>query len=168
MLVNDEVKQSKILELENLKGQYEAGERLNIDADKYPIWCKCLSMLKVANINTTIYDDFLKNPSHYMINKDKIILNPEWEAEEKEAEEKRIASLHITKYDLYTNFCAPAGMSYDELVAKIKELNIQAAWELCNHVFYGVIKPFFAQISTGMSEKEIITKFEEIMAKSVS
>lgn len=168
MLVNEDLKQSKIAELNNLVGQYEAGERANIDADKYPIWRQCLSMLKSASINTAIYEDFLQSPGHYMISKGKIILNPNWEAEEKEAEQKRIANLHITKYDFYTNFCAPAGMSYEQLLAKIKELNMQAAWELCNHVFYGIIKPFFAEIPTGKTEKEIIAKFEEIMAQSIS
>ena len=38
MLVAEETKQSKIAELTNLIGQYNAGERENIDADKYSVW----------------------------------------------------------------------------------------------------------------------------------
>lgn len=168
MLVKEELKQSKIAELANLVGQYDLGERLNIDADKYPIWVKCLSMLKIADINTTIYDDFLVNPGHYMISKNKIILNPNWQAEEEEAEKERIEKLHITKYDFYTNFCAPAGISYDNLITKVEELGMKPAWELCNHVYYGIIKPFFQELPIGKTEAEIIAIFEEIMAKSES
>lgn len=70
--------------------------------------------------------------------------------------------LHITKLDFYNNFCKPAGISYNELVAKIEELNMQAEWELCNHVYYGVIKPFLSALPLGKTDEEIIAIFEKL------
>lgn len=72
------------------------------------------------------------------------------------------AELHITKLDFYNNFCKPAGISYNELVAKIEELNMQAEWELCNHVYYGVIKPFLSTLPLGKTDEEIIAIFEKL------
>ena len=70
--------------------------------------------------------------------------------------------LHITKLDFYTNLCVPAGITYDVLSAKITELGMQAQWDLCNHVYYGVIKPFLAQLPLGKTEEEIIAIYEEL------
>lgn len=161
MLVTNEAKEAKIAELQNLIGQYEAGERQNIDADKYNIWVKCLSMLRVADIDQSIYEDFLTMPTHYYIDKNKIKLNPNWEEEETQAEQMRIANLHITKLDFYTLFCKPVGISYATLVSKITELNMEAEWNLCNHVYYGIIKPFLNSLPLGKTEAEIIAIFEE-------
>lgn len=161
MLVTNEAKESKIAELQNLIGQYEAGERQNIDADKYDIWVKCISMLRIADIDQSIYEDFLIVPKHYYIDKNRIKLNPAWEEEEAEAEAKRIANLHITKLDFYTLFCKPVGISYATLVGKIAELNMEAEWNLCNHVYYGIIKPFLNALPLGKTEAEIIAIFEE-------
>ena len=72
------------------------------------------------------------------------------------------AELHITKLDFYNNFCKPAGISYNELVAKIQELDMQAEWELCNHVYYGVIKPFLSALPLGKTDEEIIAIFEKL------
>ena len=68
--------------------------------------------------------------------------------------------LHMTKLDFYTNFCVPAGITYDILNAKIEELNMKAQWELCNHVYYGVIYPFLTALPLGKTEDEIIEIFE--------
>lgn len=67
---------------------------------------------------------------------------------------------HITKLDFYNLFCKPVGISYEMLVKKISELNMQAEWELCNHVYYGVIKPFLNALPLGKDEDEIIEIFE--------
>lgn len=69
--------------------------------------------------------------------------------------------LHMTKLDFYTNFCVPAGITYDILNAKIEELNMKAQWELCNHVYYGVIYPFLTALPLGKTENEIIEIFEK-------
>ena len=68
---------------------------------------------------------------------------------------------HITKLDFFNLFCKPVGITYDVLLAKISELNMQAEWELCNHVYYGVIKPFLNALPLGKTEEEIIEIFEE-------
>jgi hypothetical protein len=70
--------------------------------------------------------------------------------------------LHITKLDFYNNFCKPVGISYDDLVAKIVELDMKAEWELCNHVYYGVIKPFLNTLPLGKTDEEIISIFENL------
>lgn len=147
--------------MQNLIGQYEAGERQNIDADKYDIWVKCISMLRIADIDQSIYEDFLIVPKHYYIDKNRIKLNPAWEEEETKAEAKRIANLHITKLDFYNLFCKPVGISYATLVGKIAELNMEAEWNLCNHVYYGIIKPFLNSLPLEKTEAEIIAIFEE-------
>jgi len=72
------------------------------------------------------------------------------------------AQLHITKLDFFTNFCQPAGITYDVLSTKITELGMQAQWELCNHVYYGVIKPFLTQLPLGKTEDEVIAIFEKL------
>ena len=70
--------------------------------------------------------------------------------------------LHITKLDFYNNFCKPVGISYEVLVEKIKELGMQAEWELCNHVYYGVIYPFLTTLPLGKTNEEIIAIFESL------
>lgn len=38
---------------------------------------------------------------------------------------------------------------------------MQAEWELCNHVYYGIIKPFLNALPLEKTEKEIIALFEK-------
>lgn len=77
-------------------------------------------------------------------------------------EQTYISKLHITKLDFYNNICKPADISYSSLVAKIEELNMTAEWDLCNHVYYGIIKPFLSALPTGKTEDEIIAIFEKL------
>lgn len=77
-------------------------------------------------------------------------------------EQTYISKLHITKLDFYNNICKPADISYTALVAKIEELNMTAEWDLCNHVYYGIIKPFLSALPTGKTEDEIIAIFEKL------
>lgn len=72
------------------------------------------------------------------------------------------SQLHITKLDFYNAFCKPAGISYSALMAKIIEVDMQAEWELCNHIYYGVIKPFLQALPLGKTEEEIIQIFETL------
>lgn len=71
------------------------------------------------------------------------------------------SQLHITKLDFFTLLIQPAGISYETLVNKINELGMQAQWNLCNHVYYGVIKPFLSALPLGKTEEEIIEIFEK-------
>jgi len=72
---------------------------------------------------------------------------------------------HITKLDFYNLFCKPANITYETLVAKIEELGMQAEWNLCNHVYYGVIKEFLTALPLGKTEDEIIEIFEKNTAE---
>ncbi len=163
--VTTETKQSKILELSNLISQYDNGERENINTSEYPQWQVISEMLKRADIQESIYDDFLENPSHYSIIDNMIIYNENWQAEAEENEAKRIANLHITKQDFYIHLCKPVGITYKTLTDKIVELNMQAEWELCNHVYYGIIKPFFNALPLKKTDAEIIKIFEQYCSK---
>lgn len=71
------------------------------------------------------------------------------------------AQLHITKLDFFTYLCQPAGISYNTLIAKVSELGMDAQWNLCNHIYYGVIKPFLSALPLGKTEEEIIEIFEK-------
>ena len=95
-----------------------------------------------------------------------LALNPNYEQEKTQIEIERIAMLHITKQDFYKYICKPAGISYDVLKEKIIELNMQAEWELCNHVYYGVVKQFLSVLPLGKTEAEIIEIFEQIMQQA--
>lgn len=75
------------------------------------------------------------------------------------------AELHITKLDFYSNFCKPIGITYEMLMEKVAECNMKAEWEFCNHVYYGVIKPFLTQLPLGKTEEEIVTVFEALCNK---
>lgn len=72
------------------------------------------------------------------------------------------AELHITKLDFFDNFCKPANISYQTLLAKVVECNMEAEWNLCNHIYYGVIKPFLSALPLGKTEDEIIEVFENL------
>ena len=115
-------------------------------------------MLETAEIDDSIYDDFLAYSTHYKITDGVIVYNENWQEEAQAAELERIGKLHIQ--DFYTYICVPAGISYDTLNAKIAELNMQPQWELCNHVYYGVIQPFLTALPLGKTEQEIIEIFE--------
>lgn len=158
----EERKQSKIIELQNLIAQYNAGERVNINAAEYPVWVKIVEMLTKADIEESIFDDFIAAPTHYKVIDNQIVFNENWQLEEEQAELYRIANLHITKQDFYLQLCKPAGIDYDTLLAKIIELNMRAEWELCNHVYYGVIQPFLSALPLGKTEDEVIAIFEKL------
>jgi len=75
-------------------------------------------------------------------------------------------NLHITKLDFFENICSPAGITYNELMAKIDEVGMRPKWEFCNHIYFGVIKPFLSLLPTGKTEEEIIEIFERIQNAS--
>ena len=90
-----------------------------------------------------------------------ILDTEEYKAEIHKVIEEVNSKLHMTKLDFFNNFCKPVGISYAALIAKISELDMQAEWELCNHVYYGVIKPFLSSLPLEKTEEEIIEIFEK-------
>jgi len=124
----------------------------------YKDWLIISTLLADNDIAENLYEDFLAYPSHYKAVGGSIIFNENWEAEQKAERQKKA---HITKLDFYTLFCVPAGISYATLEAKIVELGMEAQWNLCNHVYFAVIKPFLAALPLGKTEDEILAIFEE-------
>lgn len=155
-------KEEKLSELTNLIAQYNAGERENINADEYTTWVEVFEMLKKADIDEAIFDEFIANPEQYKITEGVIVYNNNWQAEAEAKENLRIANLHITKLDFFNNFCKPAGISIEVLESKILELGMEADWKYCNHIYYGVIKPFLNSLPLGKTEAEIIAIFESL------
>ena len=153
------------------------------------VWKKAESLEKPLEVDCTLSNSgvyFRKNITEEMIigaNEepqtkyvyDETVLSNEFRfdildtEEYKEAIQNKIneinAQLHITKLDFYNNVCKPAGISYADLQAKIIELGMQAEWDLCNHVYYGIIKPFLTALPLGKTEEEIIAIFESLCNK---
>lgn len=141
MIEQDEMqkkKDGKLCELKDLIAQYDAGERETLNAWEYPKWVLTYKMLKEADIDEEIFDAFLANPSHYKVVDKQIVFNPEWEREEREKEERRIAQLHMTKLDFFKFVLQPFGITYaalQEILHADDALN--ATFQLCNHVYRG-------------------------------
>lgn len=155
--VTMEVKQSKILELSNLISQYDNGERENINVNEYSDWGKIVELLKSADIDESIYDDFLVNPTHYKNINAAILYNENWQQEEIEKEQLRIAKLHMTKLDFFKYVLKPNGITYTMLQELLHtDENLNATWQLCNHVYRGdeTLNSFiFAKLPTLMPEQ---------------
>ena len=161
----EEKKAVKIAELTNLIKQYEEGERETLNAWEYPNWLLIVSMLKAADIDDEIFDEFISAPEKYEVVNGKIVYNSNWQADANKKEEERIANLHITKRDFFYAFCKPVGITVAQLEAKIEELGMEADWKYCNHVYYGVIKQFLTALPLKKTEAQIIAIFEEICTK---
>lgn len=80
-------RQEKLCELGNLIAQYNAGERENINASEYPQWVVVYDMLKSAEIDDEIFDEFISAPEKYKVVNGKIIYNSNWQAEKIQAKE---------------------------------------------------------------------------------
>lgn len=91
--VQMETKQAKIQEFADLlKQRINAVEKQNLNLDlseyetaliksPYKDWLRISTMLKSADIEKNIYNDFLVNPSRYKIVDDIIVYNENWQAE---------------------------------------------------------------------------------------
>ena len=164
-MIMNEKKTEKMCELGNLITQYNAGERENLNANEYPQWVMIYDMLKSAEIDDEIFDDFISAPEKYKVVDSKIVYNSNWQADINKKEEERIANLHITKRDFFYAFCKPVGITVAQLEAKIEELGLEADWKYCNHVYYGVIKQFLTALPLQKTEAQIIAIFEELCTK---
>lgn len=166
--VSDEQKQSKLLELTNLISQYNNGERGNINVEEYPKWQLISDSLRIADIDESIYYDFLENPTHYKMEDNQIVLNENWEQEEQTAAQKEIAMLRMTKQDFFFKVIKPCGISYTQLIQIINtDEDVAAAWDLCNHIYRGneVLNQYiFSHISQLTVEKldELFKQYGEL------
>ncbi len=79
-----------------------------------------------------------KGQNYFVISDNKLIKNPNYEQEEKEKEQKRIAKLNMTKYDFFKLVCLPNGISYQKLMELVNSNDdTAAAWNLCSAVYRG-------------------------------
>jgi hypothetical protein len=164
MNLTEEEKQSKIMELSNLISQYDSGVRETLNKDSYSLWVKIVAMLKQAEISAELYEDFILNPTHYLIQNGEIILNENWEQEEIQAEQERIAKLRITKRDFYLYVLKPFEISYAQLLQIIgTDEELQAAWDLCAYVYRGdeYLNSFLFGHIPDLTEDYLTQVFEE-------
>jgi hypothetical protein len=79
-----------------------------------------------------VYDDFAEHPNKYTYLDGEIVLNPNYEEEEKQKEKERIGNLTCTKR-VFALMLQELGIGYFDKVKPLIESNSQAAleWELC-------------------------------------
>lgn len=144
--VTEQQKQSKICELQNLLMQrdytarkvvFEVAETLKKlyfglelplyekykdDEQKANGWRKIIDVCgSGCEIDANIYDEFLKNPDKYIIVDNVLILNPDYEQEQQQQEQKRIDGLNLTGTDVERAMLKAKGMDFDDVVNLVKE-----------------------------------------------
>ena len=118
-------------------------------------------------VDTEVYYEAVNYPTHYALEANEImeggepIVDVDYEAKQAQKKAVRIANLHITKQDFYNYLCKPAGITYKELLGAVEQVDMQAEWDLCNHVYYGIIRPFLSTLPLGKTEAEVIAVFEK-------
>ena len=76
---------------------------------------------KYENFITTEYEDYTLYNNKYMYANNEIVLNPNYEQEEKEKEEERIQQLSLTKRDLLLALYDDKGLTPDQLKANLND-----------------------------------------------
>ena len=168
--VTKETKQSKILELSNLISQYDNGERENINISEYPQWQLISGMLKCAEIEESIYSDFLENPAHYKVVDGCIVYNENWEDEAATSEQERIAKLHITKLDFFKHICKPNNITYEQLTQMINANDdLAATWNLCSYIYRGdvTLNDYVFKSIPGLTEDALTEIFEKYAVNEI-
>ena len=146
-MIAEDIKQSKIVEYNNLLGQrdftarkvvfelaetlqklyrdlelpfyekYKAGEA---EAKK---WRKVISIIQDgAEIADDIWEDFLETPDKYMIDEDGFLVeNPNYEYEQIVAEEKRVNNLNLSGADVERGLYEAKNIDFDDIIALVEE-----------------------------------------------
>lgn len=83
--------------------------------------CKCLNM---ANIEVTefIYNDYIATPNKYMYEEDEIVLNPNYEEEQRQKEQERKAMLNLTRGDVFIGLIKARMMDENTLRAQLEQM----------------------------------------------
>lgn len=96
--------------------------------------------LDCENIETTqeIYEDYIKTPNKYIYQDNEIVINPNYEKEEKQKEIERVGNLTMTALD-FINFLRSKGLSL-EVIRAFLDNNIELDTQLkyCQNVYCGV------------------------------
>lgn len=161
------------VEIEVQKETFDEEGNLIVDEEGNPIYETVTEIIQVQQTHQEtaieeVAELLIAEKGYYICYKENYTsgeLNPKFEEEKELAEQERIAKLHITKRDFYYAFCKPIGITYEQLETKIAELGMDADWDYCNHVYYGVIKPFLNALPLGKTEAEIVKVFEELCAE---
>lgn len=132
--IEQEVKQSKILEYSDLLSQVARvleKKEMQIDlseyeeqliSNNYADWARVVAMLRDAEIEEDLYEDFLSFPSHYKIVGNEIIYNENWEAEEAQKEAERKAMLNLTRGDVFAALIQSRLIDENTLKAQLEQL----------------------------------------------
>ena len=73
--------------------------------------------------NIEVSKDVYDNSEKYIYQEDKIIPNPNYEMEQKNKEQERIARLYLTGADVERGIYQAIGMDFDDIIQKVEELS---------------------------------------------
>lgn len=173
--IDTDIKQSKILEFNDLLGQVDKAQAkkdlditisdyeqqlLNSEYDK---WRIIVAMLSSGEIEDTLWEDFLENPTHYTITDNEILYNENWEAEEEQKEKERIAKLYMTGTDVERAILQVKGMDFDDIKEMCKDESYYKALKVelnANNFYRG--NPYIDKIGAllGFTSEQLDNFFE--------
>lgn len=72
-------------------------------------------------VSSEIYKDFLENPNKYSYSDGEIVLNPNYEEEQKRKEQERIAQLSLTKREVFLAIYQDKGITPEQIRSQITD-----------------------------------------------
>ena len=101
--------------------------------------CPCISEVIVSyEITEEVYD----NLDRYMWNGSDVVLNPNYEEEQRQKEQERINNLTMTPLD-FIGVLQSLGLTLEQINEFLESnLNIKMQLTYCNSVYCGVVKSF--------------------------
>ena len=126
--------------------------------------CGECEQLTEGVINVEISEEVYNNISRYMWNGSEVVLNPNYEEEQRQKEQDRINNLTMTPLD-FIGVLVNLGLSLEQINAFLESnLEIKMQLTYCNSVYCGVVKGFLPievcgiTITTEMVEQAFILK----------
>lgn len=106
-----------------------------IGAGQCPIVNKEIENVEVSE---EVYNRYNETPNYYIYKDSEIVINPDYEQEEKRKEEERVAKLTMTALDFIT-FLQLAGLTLEQINSYL-EANLAVKMQLtyCQNVYCGV------------------------------
>lgn len=93
-------------------------------------------------INFEITEEVYNNIDHYIWNGSDVVLNPNYEEEQRQKEQERINNLTMTPLD-FIGVLQSLGLSLEQINEFLESnLNIKMQLTYCNSVYCGVVKSF--------------------------
>ena len=126
--------------------------------------CGECEQLTEGVINVEISEEVYNNISRYMWNGSEVVLNPNYEEEQRQKEQDRINNLTMTPLD-FIGVLVNLGLSLEQINAFLESnLEIKMQLTYCNSVYCGVVKSFLPitigelTITSEMAESAFIAK----------